>query len=198
MSDTNRTRGILRDLRIYCTSNGENSGFAAYAYTYRVEDAAGNLVYTNASEKVTEHSGTNDRGYHACLLDWLPKWRRHVLDRLSVLSAEGDVDGGEITAELLAHRTLTIVDSGTGGIFKAYTLPAGELVDLQFRKSSSEFIGNAAWVARVLAEAEEMGVTITCRQPATIHETAELGAIRKVGKKRWMQAVAARMTMFVA
>lgn len=189
--------GILRDLQLYCTSNGPNSGYTTHIFTYRVEDVNGVLVYTNAEELPVEHSGTTDLGSHACLLDWLPRWRPQILDRLPEWKSRTAAGGCDITDELYATRTLTIVDNGTNGVFKAYTVPAEQLAAKGFKKPSGELMGNAAWIAEVLAEAEELGVKVTCNKPASVHEVVTLGLVRNQGKRRWAQVVKERTTKFV-
>jgi hypothetical protein len=200
MADPNDT---LRDLRIYLSSNGNTQGFAQYVYTYRVEDQAGQVVYTNEGTPGTIHGGSPDLGFHACLLDWLPRWRDMLEgqwseDLAAGLKAEGSaVDAlGPALRSIGADRTLTVVTSDGDRVMKAYTVPAAELVASGFHWANGQLIGNAAWVSRVLADAEEIRVTIRARPLAGVPEELALNEVRRAGKRRWTAALAAKRDQF--
>ncbi|MGR9131737.1 hypothetical protein [Rhizobium leguminosarum] len=188
---------ILRDLRIYPASNGQNASmFPAHCFTYRVEDSEGNLVFTNADQPADIEMGSHDIGFHKCVLDWVRyRWRPEILDRLVRTGAEG----ADLTAELYAPRTLTIVDTGVDGVFKAYRMLPEEVAQGGLKRSGGgSFVANAAWVAAVFAEAEDHNTTIKLRKPEGVHEVATLEQVRNEGKRRWLRAKKDKEKQFAA
>lgn len=185
--DNGGDSGILRQLYAYCTANGEALPFApTHVFSYRVEDAAGNVVITNMDDAMrpVEVTGPVTQGFHSCLLEILSKLPATILDRVGEWLAAKQRTTEELEAELRAPRTLTIVTSKGDAIFRAYTLPAGELAASQFKQKSGEPWRYAAWIARVLAEAEALGVTIKCRPEATDKEALTLTLVRSRGSQR--------------
>ncbi len=196
-------KDTLRDLRIYLSSNGNTQGFASYVVTYRVEDQTGQVVYTNERVPGAIHGGSPDLGFHAGLLDWLPRWQALLEGQWSQDEAAGLTAGGAVVDALGpglrsigADRTLTVVTSEGDKVMKAYTVPPAELVASGFRWANGQLIGNAAWVSRVLADAEEMRVSIKARAMAGVPETMALNEVRRAGKRRWTAALAAKRDQF--
>jgi len=190
---------ILRDLRIYSTSNGvNNSMFPAHCITYRVEDHEGNLVFTNADEPAEIEAGSHDVGFHKCILDWVRyNWRPAVMARLFDWKARMGAEA-DITAELFAPRTLTIVDTGVNGVFKAYRMLPEEVAQGGLKRSGGSFVAHAAWIAQVFADAEDHNVTIKLKKPESVHEVATLEQVRNEGKRRWARAKGDKEKQFVA
>jgi hypothetical protein len=185
MSDSYPT--VLRDLRMYVTANGKNeSMFPTHLYTYRVEDEAGNLVFTNLKEPAEIEQGPVALGYHKALIDWLSRWPHAVVDALEAERQGGNGrDAMAMLDELGATRTLTITTSHGDQFFSAYRIPPEELVATGFRQKDGGLRGHAAWVAHVLVKAEETRVAITCRDAQDAHEQATLNWLRGDGKRRW-------------
>ncbi len=191
---------ILRDLRIYTSSNGKNdSMFPAHCFTYRVEDNEGNLVFTNADKPTEILGGNHAVGFHECILDWVRyRWRPAILAHLPAWLSSSQSKGEDFTAELYAPRTLTIVDTGVDGVFKAYRMLPEEVAQGGLKSGASSFVGNAAWIAQVFADAEVHNVTIKLKKPESVHEVATLEQVRNEGKRRWTRAKRDKEKQFAA
>ncbi|WP_421400828.1 hypothetical protein [Agrobacterium fabrum] len=188
MTETIEKSGILRDLKIYACASSNGSMFGTYAFAYRITDGDGVTVACNLSEDAVLFSGSVDQGHHAALLDALPCIRPAILDRSAEwLQATAD-DPKKLSEELEAPRSLTIITSKGDAIFRAYTYPTETLVASGFKQKSGHLWANAAWIARFLAEAEELGVTVLCRPAETIEEEVTLELTRNEGKRRWSRA----------
>lgn len=183
----------MRDLRIFCTSNGPSPGYVTHLYTYRVEDAEGNFIYTNADENPEEIEGPSDIGFHACLLDWLPQWRPAIVERLSDKWLTW-ASAAEVMAERDAPRKLAIVHDDLEGVFKPYNTPIDELRATGFRLESGASVRSSAWVAQVLSDAQNLKVTVSCRLPGSEEESATLALIKAEGERRGNAAAAAGST----
>jgi hypothetical protein len=195
LSEMASPQTILREVRIYCAVAGNNSGqFPQHVYLARVEDEAGNLIWTNQDEPAQLESGSTDKGFHKCVLAWLPKWRPAILDRLSTWLSTADKSS--VAAELVAPRRLVIIASDGDRTFAAYQHTSGELLARNFRRADGKPWGNAAWIAQTLAEAEELGVSISCRTPQDIREVAMLELTQNEAKRRWRSAVKALTAQF--
>jgi hypothetical protein len=177
--------GILRDLRIFISASGTNSMFGVYAFTYRVIDAHGETILSNVNEPVEIISGTTDQGHHAALLYIIPRIRPAILDRVTGwLKAGGTLE--TLQAELFEKRQVTVITSKGDAVFRAYTHTPEDLLATGFKQKSGHLWANAAYIARALAEAEELGFVLTCRHSQTIQEDALLELTRSEGKRRWI------------
>lgn len=178
--------GVLRSLKIYATSNGQNGGFSSHLFTYRVEDEQDNLVYTNADAAPELVDGNQTLGFHGCLLDWLWRWPHLVDDRIKQDTLNGiRREPLAIVEELRAPRQLTIITTHTDGVYEVYTHQARDLVASTFHKKSGKLFANHEWILQVLLRAEENRTVITCRQPESIHEEVTLAIVRNEGARRW-------------
>jgi|GEM_PF-3869194 len=177
--------GILRDLKIFITASGTNSMYGVYAFTYRVIDADGETILSNVDDPVEITSGTTDQGHHAALLHIIPRIRPAILDRVTGwLKAGGKRE--DLTAELLKQRQLTIITSKGDAVFRAYTHTPEELLATGFKQKSGHLWANAAYIARALAEAEELCLSLACRPAESTREVVLLELTRNEGKRRWM------------
>lgn len=185
------SNGILRNLKIYITANGNNTTvYPSFVPTYRVEDEAGNIVSSNEELAATRHDGRPDAGHHACLLDFLPKLKNLVLEHWGAAGVDDPSFRGNesLLEETLAIRRLTIVTTDGEGILKAYTVPPAQLVETGFKWPSGSPVANAEWVKQVFMEANANRLTIEARKPTDADEENALAAVRKAGRKRWAKA----------
>lgn len=181
--------GVLREVRVYCASAGNNQGqFPQHVYVVNVEDEAGNRVWSNSDDPAAMESGSTDKGFHKCLLAWLGNWRNCILDRLGTWLKHTGTTGSATTEELTAPRRLVVIAPEGDRTFSAYRLPPAELVQQRLKKADGRLYANAAWIAQVLAEAEEQGITIVCRAPCSVAETASLELAQNEAKRRWKVA----------
>jgi hypothetical protein len=186
---TDTKPGVLRDMRIYCTANGPNGGFATHVYTYRVEDENDALIFTNGAMPPNLVDASQALGFHACLLDWLQRLPDVVVGRLQADTASGiKREPVEIVEELAAPRTLTIVTTHVDGTYEVYTHSVEELVASRMKRKGGELWSNYGCVLEVLLEAEANSVTIKCREPESVHEDATLGLVRNEGRRRYHKA----------
>lgn len=186
--DPNTKPGVLRDMKIYVTANGNNSMFGVFASTFRLTDNEGTTILTNVDEEAILHSGSTDVGHHAALLEALPRISPVVMSGIDTWLTEERPGSARLVDEIGAPRTLTIITSKGDGIFRAYTHTAEELLATGFKQKSGQLWSNAAWIARVLADAEDLRLAVRCRPAESVQEVATLELTRNEGKRRWSRA----------
>lgn len=179
----------LRDLVIYISSNGQAGMWSqSHVFTYRVVDSAtGETVYSNEATPAKQQSGGPDLGSHAALLDFLPRLKTSIMERWA---EEGKTDPESrgilsLLDETSQERTLTIITSDGDRTLKAYTVPPAELIASNFKWASGGHVANAAWIARVLADAEAMRLSVRARPHANPTEEQAWHEVRRAGKRRW-------------